>query len=183
MLVLITVNQWRSLTVFYRFSKRCWLFSQNSTECNSKNYGKKLPFYGRTMEQNSELYFVSYCIYQSAWKHHQTLQRMCLNHAWPGVLILTLKNQQSHSWVIIHTSDVLEHKWRASLTTILFLYEWFWLLTLKLLKIRSSFLISHTRLRDFSAIVTTLCNAWIEGKKQQQNNTRYLKVFFVIFYS
>ncbi len=25
--------------------------------------------------------------------------------------------------------------------------------------------------------------AWIEGKQQQQNNTRYLKVFFVIFFS
>ncbi len=41
--------------------------------------------------------------------------------------------------IIIITSDVLEHKWRASLKTILFFYEWFWLLTLKLLKIRSSF--------------------------------------------
>ncbi len=25
--------------------------------------------------------------------------------------------------------------------------------------------------------------AWIEGKKQQQNNKRYLNVFFVIFFS
>ncbi len=25
--------------------------------------------------------------------------------------------------------------------------------------------------------------AWIEGKQQQQNNTRYLNVFFVIFFS
>ncbi len=38
------------------------------------------------------------------------------------------------------------------------------------------------RVKGFHAIVTTLCNC-LEGKQQQQNNTRYLKVFFVIFFS
>ncbi len=34
----------------------------NGTEHNDKTTVKKLPFYARTMEQNSELYFVSYYI-------------------------------------------------------------------------------------------------------------------------
>ena len=34
------VNQQKSLTVFYRFSKRCRSFCQNSTEHNDKNYSK-----------------------------------------------------------------------------------------------------------------------------------------------
>ncbi len=48
---------------FYRFSKRCRPFSQNGTECNDKNYGKKLPFYGRTTERNLKL-FLSPIVYR-----------------------------------------------------------------------------------------------------------------------
>ncbi len=44
------VNRRKSLTVFYRFSKQCWRFCQNGTECNDKNYSKKLPYYGRTTQ-------------------------------------------------------------------------------------------------------------------------------------
>ncbi len=51
-----------------------------------------------------------------------------------------LKGIRTIPHTFIHTSDVLdEHKWRASLKSILLLYEWFWILTLNQLKIRSSF--------------------------------------------
>ncbi len=52
---------------FYRFSKWCRPLCPNGTEHNGKNYGKKLPFYGRTTERNSKLLFVSYCIYDIQW--------------------------------------------------------------------------------------------------------------------
>ncbi len=35
------MNRWKCFTVFYRFSKQCRPFSQNGTERNDKNYGKK----------------------------------------------------------------------------------------------------------------------------------------------
>ncbi len=37
--------------------------------------------------------------------------------------------------------------------------------------------------KGFQCHSNNSATAWIEGKKQQQNNTRYLKVFFVIFFS
>ncbi len=42
------MDRWKSLTVFYRFSKRCLPFNQNSRERNDKHYGKKSlrPYYG-----------------------------------------------------------------------------------------------------------------------------------------
>ena len=55
------MNRWKSLTVFFFtfFSKRCRLFSQNSTEHNGQKYSKKLQFYDCTLK----LYFVAYCMY------------------------------------------------------------------------------------------------------------------------
>ncbi len=37
--------------------------------------------------------------------------------------------------------------------------------------------------KEFQCHSNNSATAWIEGKKQQQNNTRYLKVFFLIFFS
>ncbi len=48
-----------TLTIFYRFSKCCRVFSQNSTE-----HDGKLPFYDNITELNTELVFGTYCILQ-----------------------------------------------------------------------------------------------------------------------
>ncbi len=52
------------------------------------------------------------------------------------------------------TSGVLEHKWRASLKTILFLLT----SNTEATENKVKFLNLAYRYRDFSAIVTTLCN-------------------------
>ncbi len=76
------------------------------------------------------------------------------------------------------TSGVLEHKWRASLKTILFLLT----SNTEATENKVQFLNLAYRVKGFQCHSNnSLQLLELKEKKQQQNNTRYLKVFFVIF--
>ncbi len=81
---------------------------------------------------------------------------------------------------IIYTSGVLEHKWRASLKTILFLLT----SNTEATENKVKFLNLAYRVKGFQCHSNnSLQLLELKEKQQQQNNTRYLKVFFVIFFS
>ncbi len=50
---------------FYRFSKRCQLFSQNGTERNDNNYGKKITVLWPYYRTEFETFFWLLLIYKS----------------------------------------------------------------------------------------------------------------------
>ncbi len=81
------------------------------------------------------------------------------------------------------TSDVLEHKWRESLTDLYYFYMNDCDFYTEVLKNKVQFFKLAYLVKEFQCHSNNSATAWIEGKKQQQNNTRYLKVFFVIFFS
>ncbi len=75
---------------------------------------------------------------------------------------------------------MLEHKWRASLKTILFLLT----SNTEATENKVQFLNLAYRVKGFQFHSNnSLQLLELKGKKQQQNNTLYLKVFFVIFFS
>ncbi len=75
---------------------------------------------------------------------------------------------------------MLEHKWRASLKTILFLLT----SNTEATENKVKFLNLAYRVKGFQCHSNnSLQLLELKEKQQQQNNTRYLKVFFVIFFS
>ncbi len=78
------------------------------------------------------------------------------------------------------TSDVLEHKWRASLKTILLILT----SNTEATGNKVQYINLAYRVKGFQCHSNnSLQLLGRKKKKQQQNNTRYLKVFFVIFFS
>ncbi len=82
--------------------------------------------------------------------------------------------------IYTHTSGVLEHKWRASLKTILFLLT----SNTEATENKVQCLNLAYRVKGFQCHSNnSLQLLELKEKQQQQNNTRYLKVFFVIVFS